>query len=171
MKRYFDLNEGAKKAENYDPIMRRSGIEPEFSFFADGAKGKKDEPTRVSKLEEDLPKNGKFFIQKKRSSSKSPFSKNKHYDSSNEKKKDERFNAKLKSTIMDRFHKDLEEENKFLKHMMKEINDILNEENGDKKVNGEELYKSKLGKIEALVKSIDEDVPKEKKIEIKKKII
>lgn len=32
MKRYFDLNEGLKKSETYDPIARRGGVEPDFSF-------------------------------------------------------------------------------------------------------------------------------------------
>lgn len=70
MKRYFDVNEGTKKAENYDPIMRRFGVEPDFSFV-DGAperpqKPKKEEPTRISKREEEKEtKNGKYVLQKK----------------------------------------------------------------------------------------------------------
>ena len=178
MKRYFDINEGTKKSENYDPVMRRSGVEPDFSFAEssnaktqktnEGSSNpknpKKDEPSRISKQEDNLPKNGKFFLQKKRSLSKSPFSKNKN-DSSNERKKDDRVNSKLKDTIMDRFHKDLEEENKYLKYLVKEINEILIEEEEDpeKKLNAEEYYKNKLGKIESLVKSLDEDFSNKKK--------
>lgn len=30
MKRYFDLNGGPEKSKNYDPLIRRGGIEPEF---------------------------------------------------------------------------------------------------------------------------------------------
>ena len=70
MKRYFDVNEGTKKAENYDPVMRRFGVEPDFSFV-DGAperlqRAKKEEPARISKQEEEKEtKNGKYIIQKK----------------------------------------------------------------------------------------------------------
>ena len=167
MKRYFDVNEGTKKAENYDPVMRRFGVEPDFSFV-DGAperpqKAKKEnEPTRISKQEEEkeLPKNGKYLLQKKRSlSNKSTSSKNKH-ELSNERKRDEKFNAKFKDTVRERFHKDLEEENKYLRHIMKEINDILGENpTNEKEPNVEQFYKDKLEKIESLIKSTDEELP------------
>lgn len=161
MKRYFDINDGPRKAENYDPVMRRSGIEPDFSFgeTSEKGKGKKEENNvRVSKQEEEVVKNnGKFVKQKKRAYSKSPFSKHQH-ESSNERKK-ESFSSKLKDTIMNRFQKDLEEENKYLKNIFNEISSILNEDDGEKKKNGEDYYKNKLGKIEILVKSIDEDLP------------
>lgn len=167
MKRYFDVNEGTKKAENYDPVMRRFGVEPDFSFV-DGAperpqKPKKDEPIRISKQEEEKEtKNGKYVLQKKRSlSNKSPFESKKTHSVSNE-RKHEKFTAKLKDTVRERFHKDLEEENKYLRHVMKEINDVIGEGQGEKTVNGEEFYKNKLEKIQNLIKSIDEELPGKK---------
>ena len=52
------MNEGSKKAENYDPVIRRFGIEPDFSFIEGGPektqKSKKEnEPSRGSKREEE----------------------------------------------------------------------------------------------------------------------
>lgn len=164
MKRYFDVNEGTKKAENYDPIMRRFGVEPDFSFV-DGAperpqKPKKEEPTRISKREEEKEtKNGKYVLQKKRSlSNKSPFESKKTHSVSNE-RKHEKFNAKLKDTVRERFHKDLEEENKYLRLVMKEINDVIGEDQTEKTMNGEEFYKGQLEKIQNLIKSTDQELP------------
>ena len=161
MKRYFDVNEGTKKAENYDPVMRRFGVEPDFSFV-DGAperlqRAKKEEPARISKQEEEKEtKNGKYIIQKKRSLSNKPFESKKTHSVSNE-RKHEKLNAKFKDTVRERFHKDLEEENKYLKNVMKEINDVIGEGQTEQNTNGEEFYKNKLEKIQNLIRSTDDE--------------
>lgn len=164
MKRFFDISEGEKKSQNYDPVMRRFGIEPDFSFMdkltEKPSKNKKEEISRISKQEDDV-KNGKYVSKKKRANSKSPFSKHQH-DSSNERKEADRFNSKLKDTIMGRHNKDLEEEIKYLKYIVREINDILINDDASNSKNQEEYFKNKLGKIENIIKSVDEDLPSKK---------
>lgn len=61
--------------------------------------------------------------------------------------------------MRERFHKDLEEENKYLRLVMKEINDVIGEDQTEKTMNGEEFYKGQLEKIQNLIKSTDQELP------------
>lgn len=61
-------------------------------------------------------------------------------------------NQELKEKLHERVRQDLEDENKYLKDTIKDIEIIVKE-----KGKGEEFYKEKIKKIETIINSMDED--------------